>query len=211
MSAVPKEERGMRLGILADIHEEVELLRRAIDLLSRHGADRFVVLGDVFETGRRIEETVPLLREVQAVGVWGNHDLGLCDRPTPAVRAKYAGLILEYMQTLRPRLELESCLFTHGLPCWDAADPAVYYLGERPETPEGLAHSFAASSQLVSFVGHFHRWLLGTAEGILPWRGERPLSLSLTDRYLVVIHAVSQGHCALFDTEAGLLTPLGEG
>jgi predicted phosphodiesterase len=48
----------MRLGILADIHEEVERLRRAIDLLSRQAADRFVVLGDVFETGKQIKETV---------------------------------------------------------------------------------------------------------------------------------------------------------
>jgi hypothetical protein len=153
---------------------------------------------------------VRLLTEVQAVGVWGNHDLGLCDRPTAAVRRKYPGPILDYLQTLRPRLELEGCLFTHGLPSWDAADPVVYYLGERPETPEGLARSFSAVPHRLIFLGHFHRWLLGTAEGIDPWRGERPLSLAGTDRYLVVVHAVSQGRCALFDTEAGLLTPLGQ-
>jgi hypothetical protein len=44
--------------------------------------------------------------------------------------------VLDFMATLRPRLEVGGCLFTHGLPCWDAADPAVYYLGARPETDE---------------------------------------------------------------------------
>jgi hypothetical protein len=201
----------MKLGILADIHEEVERLRRAIDLLSRHKAERFVVLGDVFETGRRIEETVRLLGEVQAVGVWGNHDLGLCDRPTAAVCAKYAGPVLDYMRTLLPRLELEGCLFTHGLPCWDAADPVVYYLGERPGTPEGLARSFAASSQPVSFVGHFHRWLAATPEGRLSWDGRMPLLLRPGQHYLVVVGAVADGWCALYDTGGRWLTPLGEG
>jgi hypothetical protein len=200
----------MKLGILADIHERVEELRCAIDLLGRQGADRFVVLGDVFETGKRIEETVRLLREVDAVGVWRNHDLGLCHQPTEAVRAKYAA-VLDYTQALRPRLELAGCLFTHGLPCWDATDLAVYYLGERPETPEGLANSFAASSQPVSFVGHFRRWLLGTPGGLLPWRGEAPVHLGSGNRYLVVVHAVCSGRCALFDTATNELTPFGEG
>jgi predicted phosphodiesterase len=34
----------MKLGILADIHEHVENLRRAIDVLRQHGADCLVVL-----------------------------------------------------------------------------------------------------------------------------------------------------------------------
>jgi predicted phosphodiesterase len=68
----------MKLGILADIHEHTRELQEAIGVLQQHGAKCFVVLGDVFETGKRIEQTVRLLQEVQAVGVWGNHDVGLC-------------------------------------------------------------------------------------------------------------------------------------
>ena len=75
----------MKLGLLADIHEQTGQLRKAIAVLRRHGADRFVVLGDVFETGKRMEETVGLLRQVEAVGVWGNHDVGLCFDPDDKV------------------------------------------------------------------------------------------------------------------------------
>jgi hypothetical protein len=41
----------MKVGLLADIHEQTRQLRSAIAVLPRHGSDRFVVLGDVFETG----------------------------------------------------------------------------------------------------------------------------------------------------------------
>ena len=56
-----------------------------------------------------------------------------------------------------------------------------------------------------------HRWLLGTPDGLLPWRGENPVHLGGPTRYLVVVHAVWDGRCALFDTETNELTPLGEG
>ena len=91
------------------------------------------------------------------VALWGNHDLGLCHETEDRVLERYAGPALDFMGTLRPRLELEGCLFTHGLPCWDATDPIIYYLGERPESPEGLRSSFGACDHAVLFTGHFHR------------------------------------------------------
>ena len=57
------------------------------------------------------------------------------------------------------------------------------------------------------FIGHMHRWLLGTPDGLLSWRGEEPLRLDSQTRYLVVVHAVSDGNCALFDTETNELVP----
>src|ERR1017187_2189137 len=99
----------MKLGILADIHEHDEELRKAIDLLAKHGADRFVVLGDVAERGERIEETVSLLRGVSAVGVWGNHDIGLCFDPTEEIRQRYSASVLDFMGSLLPRLEIDGC------------------------------------------------------------------------------------------------------
>jgi hypothetical protein len=41
----------MRIGIPADIHESLTNLRWTIDALHDQGADRLVVLGDVFELG----------------------------------------------------------------------------------------------------------------------------------------------------------------
>jgi hypothetical protein len=201
----------MKLGLLADIHEQTDRLREAIDVLQQHGADRFVVLGDVFEMGKRLDETVHLLQDVEAVGVWGNHDFGLCFDPEETVRSKYSAAVLNFMGSLQPRLEIDGCLFTHVEPWLDPHKiEDLWYFDGPPESLEKLARSFAAVPHRVMFMGHMHRWLLGTPRGVLSWRGDRELCLDHANRHLVVLHAVCDGKFAMFDTRSGDLTPFGE-
>ena len=197
----------MRIGILADIHEDVLSLSQAIGILRQEGIDQLVVLGDLFFEGQRVTETADLLISSGAVGVWGNHDLGLCHEPDPQILANYPVRVSYFLKTLVSKLEVDNCLFTHGLPYLDATDPVAYYLGERPESAPGRVGSFAASSCRVTFVGHFHRWLAATPEGILPWDGTEPVILSPDSRYLVVVAAVCDGWCAVYDTLSGRLMP----
>jgi predicted phosphodiesterase len=199
----------MKIGILADIHEHVGELRSALAVLNEHGADRLVILGDVCERNRNLDETVAILEEAGAVGVWGNHDFGLCgDGPRREVRGRFGGRVLAFMSRLQPRLEVEGCLFTHVEPWLDPEKVEdLWYFDGPPETPEQVARIFAATTHRVMFVGHYHRWLLVTPEGIQPWAGDAPVILDAGDRHLVVINAVCQGKCALFDTATGRLTP----
>ena len=165
---------------MADIHEQTDELRKAIDVLQEHGANRFVVLGDVFEMGKRIEETVYLLQDVKAVGVWGNHDIGLCLDPTEKVRQRYTAAVLEFMGSLQPRLELDGCLFTHVEPWLDPHKVEdLWYFDGPPDSVEKLARNFAAVPNRVLFIGHMHRWLLGTPGGVMTWEGDRQLCLVL--------------------------------
>ena len=46
----------MKLGILSDIHEANDYLTRAIDELTRRGVEQFVLLGDLFETGKLVRK-----------------------------------------------------------------------------------------------------------------------------------------------------------
>jgi hypothetical protein len=41
-----------------------------------------------------------------------------------------------------------------------------------PDAPEKLAQSIATARHRVLFLGYLHRWLLGTPDGLLPWRGD---------------------------------------
>jgi hypothetical protein len=109
----------VRLGLLADIHEEVGWLELALGRFRRERVDRVVVLGDVCCTGERLGPAVDLLRTAEAVGVWGHHDFGLCRAPGPRLRQKYPGPVLDFLAGLLPRLEVGECLFTHVEPWLD--------------------------------------------------------------------------------------------
>ena len=203
----------MRMGILADIHEHEDELRRALTVLKEHGANRFVVLGDIFEWGRRLEATVNLLVEAGAVGVWGNHDFGLCGGNLRIEdRQRYGEPVLAFLDRLQPRLEVEGCLFTHVEPWLDPEKiEDLWHFDGPAETPEQVARIFGAASNPVMFIGHYHRWLLVSPEGVQPWSGERPITLRAEERYLVAVHAVCCGKCALFDTESAELHPFDVG
>ena len=100
------------------------------------------------------------------------------------------------MARLRPRLEVEGCLFTHVEPWLDPEKiEDLWYFEGPPETPEQVARIFAAVPTRVMFVGHYHRWLMVTPEGVRPWSGDVAVVLDAGDRYLVAIHAVCREVC----------------
>jgi predicted phosphodiesterase len=198
----------MLLGLLADIHEDVEHLRQALAHFAALKVDRTIVLGDLFETGLRIEETCRLLHEAKAVGVWGNHDFGLCCDPEIEIRSRYSPAIIEFMATLQPRLEVADCQFAHIEPWLDPRKiEDLWYFEGPPREPEALSRIFGAASSRILFAGHYHRWLLATPEAITEWNGNEPVRLAGC-RYFIVVGALCEGRYATFDTEAFDLCPL---
>jgi hypothetical protein len=197
----------MRLGILADIHEELPFLRWSLEFFPSLGVDRIIVLGDIHCLGKHLAETVALLAAANATGVWGNHDFGLCRDVPPRLRDRYAGPVLDYMGALQPRLEVADCLFSHVEPWLDPESVEdLWYFDGPPDTPEKATRSFAAVPHQHLFVGHYHRWLMATPSGMLAWQGEGPVVLS-PGRFLVAVGAVCAGQCAVFDTETRVLLP----
>src|SRR5215472_3860887 len=106
----------MRIGIVAYIHEVIASLRRALDEFRCRGVDNVVNLGDACDTFTpvgRSADVVALSRGAGAVGVWGNHDVGLCNEVSDKVRHDTDPAVLAYMATMRPHLMLEGCRFSH--------------------------------------------------------------------------------------------------
>lgn len=198
----------MKLGLITDIHEHVGFLRLALNQLQREQVDQIVMLGDVFESGERMQETCELLADTQVIGVWGNHDLGLCNDPSPAFREKYGDTVIDFMSSLQPRLELDGCLFQHVEPWLNPNDILdMWYFEGVPDTPEKVARIFQAVPNRLCFAGHFHRWLMVTPDGMTDWTGETPVFLEEPERYFVVIGALRYGRYAVFDTDTSELVP----
>jgi hypothetical protein len=198
----------MKLGLITDVHEHVEHLRAALNRLKQERVDQIVMLGDVAELGGRLDETCQLLTDAKVVGVWGNHDYGLCVDPPLELQQKYAANTLSCLGQLRPTITIEDCHFSHVEPWLDPMSQFDLWYYEGPPDEHGkLWRIFHAVPQRLLFAGHFHKWLLATPEEILPWHGERPVVLS-PGRYFCVIGAICDGQFATFDTATSELRPL---
>jgi predicted phosphodiesterase len=201
----------VRIGLLADIHEDYPRLSNALVLLSSQGVDQIVVLGDTLTTVRHPDaiRVIQLLRDAEAIGVWGNHDFGLCKEVHPELRDSVNPEILAYMAGMQPHLEIGECHFSHVEPWLDPWDVSgLWYYDGPPDTPEKVGRSFAAVPHRFLFLGHFHQWLLMTRDRRCSWAGEEPARLADFERCLVVVGPVCRGDCAVFDTTSMELLPL---
>ncbi|PAY19060.1 hypothetical protein CKO51_13075 [Rhodopirellula sp. SM50] len=198
----------MKLGIITDVHEHIEFLDAALDQFRKECVDHIVVIGDLFETGERIEQTCQRLCDAGVVGVWGNHDYGLCQDVESETREKYSENVLEFMSSLKPRLELTGCHFMHNEPWLNPNDlEDLWYFGGPPTQLENLDRIFNSTQCQWMFAGHYHRWMLMSSARFHSWHGERPICLA-DDRYFVVVGALFEGNCAIFDTGTGELVPI---
>ena len=74
----------MRIGIVSDIHCQIDALARALERMAP--IDRLLVLGDVIDEARFSAETVRMLRRNDAIAIRGNHDAMFLEGPGAAAR-----------------------------------------------------------------------------------------------------------------------------
>src|SRR5262245_58131795 len=157
----------MRIGLVTDIHDHVEPLARALELFRQRGVDLVVTVGDscdAFTRHSRAAEVVELLRGAGAVGVWGNHDLGLCHQVKDSTRQRYPAAALDFMATMQPRLVLGESHFSHVEPSVEPHDAEALWACAEDEPLDfaGRARrSFAEDLPAVAAAGP------GTSA---PWR-----------------------------------------
>jgi len=63
-----------KLGLIADIHADVEALQLAIDLLYSKGANQILCAGDLVAKGSFADTAVDLIQQYEILCVQGNHD-----------------------------------------------------------------------------------------------------------------------------------------
>lgn len=197
----------MKLGLITDIHEHVEQLAAALARLQAERVEKIVMIGDVVEMGTRLTETCQLLANAGAIGVWGNHDYGLCTDPPLEMQQRFPEEVFTYLRHLRPSLTIDDCYFAHVEP-WLNPESLfdLWYYDGPPDEHGKLWRIFNAVPHRIMFAGHFHKWLLARPEEIVPWHGETPVKLD-NGRYFCVIGALCDGYFATFDTVTSELVP----
>jgi len=148
----------MRIAVLSDIHANLPALDAVLAALGE--VDAIWHLGDVVGYGPHPDEVVARLRDVEAIGVRGNHDeaaLGALDVTyfNPAARwavewtaRRIAPETRAWLQDLPERLEIEKITLVHGSP----RDPTWEYVTTTPAARANLA----ASATTQCLHGHTH-------------------------------------------------------
>jgi putative phosphoesterase len=151
-----------RLGIVTDLHADLEALRAALDHFDKLGVAQVVCAGDVVDGGDQPEDVIALLRDRGIPTVQGNHDRWVLRRHdngepehdgdarklhlSPGAISWLAGLL----KTWRKTIEGVRVVVVHGTPLSDMA-------GVYPETGSSeLERTLERAEADVLVCGHTH-------------------------------------------------------
>ena len=192
------------IGLIADSHGNLEATAEAIRVLKGRGAGMLVHLGDFCDSIRRDRAVamIRLLRENGVLAVKGNNDFSVermlaDDRrlPDPAGESSSA-----YLQTLPFTRVLNGLLFAHSLP-YDSL--RAFYEPIDTGNTQRAARLFRETDFRLLFCGHSHIPILFRMAGGNVTREQVPLGEKLLqdadDRFIVIVGAVDEGECALYD------------
>lgn len=160
------------IGVLSDLHSNIQALRRAFEDLAELGVERVACLGDVIGYGANPRECLALIMERAEFTLLGNHEDALLnfaedfnDNARAAIHWTQDVLnspehsseenfrFWNFLGALPDRIETDGALFVHGSP----RDPVREYMLPRDvRNADKMARVFAAQTQPVCFVGHSH-------------------------------------------------------
>jgi diadenosine tetraphosphatase ApaH/serine/threonine PP2A family protein phosphatase len=209
----------MRLGILSDIHANLEALQAVLKACEEANVERFVCLGDIVGYGANPNECCHIIRALTDQVVLGNHDAACCGRLDPQYFNTAARIAVErhrqmltaehrrWLMQLPYRLDREDMLFCHGSPY---RPEAFLYILEPGDVEEVI--QYVPDRPPLIFVGHTHRgttFIARERPTLRIWEDPRP-TITVRPENTYVFNAGSVGQprdgdwrasYAIFDTE----------
>ncbi len=196
-----------RIGLVADSHDQLEALARAVSMLEQRGAESLVHLGDICDSLRLdlLEDSVRLLRRHRMLVVKGNNDFmleNLLRCQPPESRDRYVHLAA-FLEGLPMRIVWDGVCFAHSLPfdhLRSFYEPIDIGSSKRAE------EVFRLTTHRILFCGHSHRSVLFRLAGDKVSResvpAAQPIALDPHERYIIVAGSVLERECAIFDVES---------
>lgn len=206
----------MRIGLISDIHANLEALEAVLAVLDREQIDYLACLGDVVGYGAQPDECCNLVRARADVTVLGNHDAAVCGRmdytyyrlAAREALDRHARALspenLEWLRSLPYAHRLGDVTFCHGSPVALEEFEYVFLLDQVRD----LRDRYDALTP-VTFIGHSHLCKCFSfdrehVEEVLNTR----FRLDPARRYIITAGSVGQPRdydnracCAVYDTE----------
>jgi len=210
------------IGLIADSHGNLEATRQAIRLLEGLGADMLVHLGDFCDSIHhgRTAAMIGLLEEHRALTVKGNNDFlvenMLAD--THRLLDPEGQRTLAFLRNVPVTRTLNGLSFAHSLP-FDSL--RSFYEPIDTGDTQRAERLFAETDFQLLFCGHSHLPIIFRKSGRRVTREQSPTrekqvlgtagdgshtgeNSGAEDRFIVVVGAVDDGECALYNRNVGV-------
>ena len=151
----------MRIGILGDVHSNLEALQTVVRAMRADSVDHWVQVGDIVGYGADPTSCIDLIRELGCTVCMGNHDAAVLDLLDTDYFNTYARAAIEWTRTkLRPS-DLD---YLRGLPTvvrhtqYTLTHGTLHmpeqfgYVLSKVDAQESMRHQ----ETLMGFVGHSH-------------------------------------------------------
>lgn len=182
--------RGLRVGLISDIHADLAALERALGILAAAGVDRIVCLGDVVEKGPQPDAVVERLDQLCVVTVAGNHDRNAVRHAELDPRG--AGMSADTIAWLAALPDQREYLWAGKFVALAHASIGAGDVGVSPDAvPKRMRRCLRASSFDVVALGHTHV----------------PMCFRWSQQWLCNPGSISKGRCGLGPTCAVLVLP----
>ena len=187
----------MRIGIISDIHSNLEALRSVLADLKEKSVDRLVCLGDVVGYGPQPNACVELVQDFADDAVLGNHDAGAIGKTPVQQFNPYARIAIQWTREV---LTPENYRFLSELPMMVILDDGTF-VHASPGHPEeweyltechGAKPEFDAFRTHLCFIGHSHVPVAFCREKNRVWR-VRDQQLLIQEEIRYIINAGSVG------------------
>ena len=156
----------MRVGVVSDVHNNVEALTYAFEALS--GCDVLLDLGDLVSQYRVTPEILRLSRQAGALGILGNHEKSILAPCGSPMRSRLAPGDLAYLEGLPDQRDLtidgRRLKVVHGSPWDDPLDINCTYVFERDWASMARLAETPAD---VLLMGHTHIAMTARLDGLL--------------------------------------------
>lgn len=192
---------------MADSHGDLTAIREAIRILEDRDAEMLIHLGDIGDSihYQNLQEILDLLAAHHVLSVKGNNDyliaLALADH-TGHHQPGCPGIFLKQLPMKRVIGDL---CFAHSHP-YDYHQ--AFYDPVNDGTTKKAEMLFRTMPQRILFCGHSHspvlfRMMDDQVVKESPKTGKK-IHLDMQERYIMVIGALENGECALYDRSAGI-------
>lgn len=158
-----------RLGVLGDVHGELERVRAALDLFQRERVDLVVAVGDLVDGPGPASATVELLEDAGVHAVAGNHERWLLademrHLPHATPLRDVSDQAARFLRSLPRTLEIETpngCLLVcHGLGEHDMAEVRAHHQPWELEQNAPLQELIRSGRHAYVVNGHTHERLV---------------------------------------------------